>query len=193
MRLYNFKFLFNIKYFFFIFTIFFITNELKKKLMQNNKFHLDQEHKLNPELNTYLNLNINSVKLCDTSSNKTKDFIFIYSFTRINDFLIRKAIRKTWANLTLFPSIKLAFILGKTDDRLTSSLIQNESDLNGDIIQGNFTDTYRNLTYKLLTAFKWISKYCTNAKFIVRIHGDIFLNTFHINFLSMENIEDFYK
>jgi len=108
MRLFNFfKFRhFNIKYFLVIFTIFFIVNKLKNNLMQNNKSHLDKEHKLNPELNTYLNFNINSVKLCDSSSNKTKDFIFVYSFTRINDFLIRKAIRKTWANLTLFPSIK---------------------------------------------------------------------------------------
>ena len=82
--------------------------------------------------------------------------------------------------MNLFPNIKLAFILGKTNDTDINFQIKNESDLNGDLIQGNFNDTYRNLPYKLLTAFKWISRYCSNAKFVVRIHGDILLNTFNL-------------
>lgn len=124
------------------------------KLAVKNKIYLDNEHKLNDELNTFLNFNINPTELCDSGE---KNFIFIYSFTRLNDFLIRQAIRKTWCNLNLFPNIKLVFILGKTNDTDINSQIKNESDLNGDLIQGNFTDTYRNLPYKLLTAFKWIS------------------------------------
>ena len=37
------------------------------KLAVKNKIYLDNEHKLNDELNTFLNFNINPTELCDSS------------------------------------------------------------------------------------------------------------------------------
>ncbi len=163
-------------------------NVSKHKLIIQDKNYLDKKHILNPELNSFLKFNINPANLCESDDN---EFMFIYSFTRLDDFALRQAIRETWGNSTLFPNIKLAFVLGYSTDSEKNLLINNESKLNHDIIQGNFIDTYRNLPYKLLTAFKWITRYCSNAKFIIRIHGDIFLNTFKL-IKFFQNPSDFF-
>ena len=47
----------------------------------------------------------------------------------------------------------------------------------GDILQGDFIDTYRNLTHKTILGIKWMSEYCDNARFIMKIDDDMVVNT----------------
>ncbi|XP_046574631.1 UDP-GalNAc:beta-1,3-N-acetylgalactosaminyltransferase 1-like [Haliotis rubra] len=47
----------------------------------------------------------------------------------------------------------------------------------GDVIQGNFFDTYENLTLKVVTGFQWIARYCPNVSVVAKIDDDVFVDT----------------
>lgn len=90
----------------------------------------------------------------------------------------RQFIRETWSNRVLFPNLRTVFMMGSSNDSIINSLLQFEFDQYGDIVQENFLDTYRNLTYKAIMALKWIKEYCTNVDYIVKLDEDILMNTF---------------
>ncbi|CAG2238324.1 unnamed protein product [Mytilus edulis] len=54
--------------------------------------------------------------------------------------------------------------------------IEKESKRYMDIIQGNFVDSYRNLTYKLVFSLFWVNNFCKNAKFVIKMDDDIITN-----------------
>ena len=59
-------------------------------------------------------------------------------------------------------------------------MIRSEFDLYKDIIQEDFVDSYQNLTIKVMMSFKWISKYCNNSDFTLKIDDDVILNAFEL-------------
>ncbi|KAJ8940361.1 hypothetical protein NQ318_015754 [Aromia moschata] len=62
-------------------------------------------------------------------------------------------------------------------DKYTNQMaIEDESRKFGDIIQGNFIEAYKNLTYKHIMGLKWAKDYCYNAKFIIKMDDDIVVN-----------------
>jgi len=138
------------------------------------------EHLLNPELNDYLKFVLKPSRHLCRSDFESK-FVFAYAVVRANDFEKRQTIRQTWANTSLFQDIiRVAFIIGLSSDEKINKLIKSENDLFSDIIQGNFLDTYRNLSYGLLTVWKWIKYNCPKAKYILRVQDDVILNTFNL-------------
>ena len=63
-------------------------------------------------------------------------------------------------------------------------IIHNSSYLK-DILQWDFMDTYNNLTIKSILALKWASTFCSNAKFVIKMDDDVFLNSVNLaNFLE---------
>ncbi len=60
------------------------------------------------------------------------------------------------------------------------------------MIQEDFLDAYRNLTYKAVMWIRWSTKFCPNADFYMKIDDDIFLNIFSlVKFLkSTKSAED---
>ncbi|XP_058450071.1 beta-1,3-galactosyltransferase 5 [Malaya genurostris] len=68
---------------------------------------------------------------------------------------------------------------------ITQTAIEHEQKLFGDIIQGEFTEAYRNLSYKHIMNLKWGTEHCTRAKFLVKMDDDIVFDPFYIqNHLS---------
>lgn len=63
--------------------------------------------------------------------------------TRADSFRNRKMIRSTWASSALFPKLRAIFILGTSYNKTLENLIQEESELYGDIVQEDYLDTYR--------------------------------------------------
>ena len=51
-------------------------------------------------------------------------------------------------NLFMNHSMRIVFLLGKPKKDSTQALIEHESRLHRDIVQGNFQDEYHNLTHK---------------------------------------------
>ena len=163
--------------------IYFVTifnfNDKKSELNQNLKLS-KSEHLLNPELNDYLKFVLRPSRHLCRSDFESK-FVFAYAVVRANDFEKRQTIRQTWANTSLFQDIiRVAFIIGLSSDEKINKLIKDENNLFSDIIQGNFLDTYRNLSYGLLTVWKWIKYNCRKAKYILRVQDDVILNTFNL-------------
>lgn len=86
----------------------------------------------------------------------------------------RQAIRNTWVQDGNF--FKLVFLFGETDDVVVEQIIKLEYAKYKDIVQGNFIDTYKNLTYKHVMGLQWATQYCSNVKFVLKIDDDIFVN-----------------
>lgn len=94
----------------------------------------------------------------------------------------REAVRQTWGapgldTLTLF-------FLGLPEEGPQKSHVQDEvekeSRAHGDIIQINFTDTYRNLTIKTLQMMRWLHAHCPQTRYGMKVDADIFVNIFYL-------------
>jgi len=66
------------------------------------------------------------------------------------------------------------------------SLVKLESSLHNDIIQGNFDDVSRNLTYKHVMGYKWVTEECHHQPtFVLKADDNVFVEMYHLmNFLT---------
>lgn len=116
------------------------------------------------------------------------EFLFV-SFTPItvNLFQTRRTIRNSWINQSFKNASKSIFIVGKSTNESINNKVKLESQMYGDILQGDFVDTYRNLVKKTILGIKWMLEYCNKTKFILKIDDDMVMNTkqAHSYFLSL--------
>ena len=116
--------------------------------------------------------------ICDQKSNDS--FLFI-TFVAIAPgyFTKRNLIRSTWGNKRVLPhDFRILFVIGMSPNSTINKLVEEEFHIHKDILQINhFTDGYFNLSTKVMKSFKWISQYCSNAKYILRINDDVVVNT----------------
>uniref|UniRef100_A0A1A9W6C0 Hexosyltransferase n=1 Tax=Glossina brevipalpis TaxID=37001 RepID=A0A1A9W6C0_9MUSC len=64
---------------------------------------------------------------------------------------------------------------------IAQSQLINEQQRFGDLLQGNFLEAYRNLSYKHVMGLQWSSStHCKKAKFIIKIDDDIIYDVFQI-------------
>jgi len=57
-------------------------------------------------------------------------------------------------------------------------MIKEESDQYHDIMQCDYIDSYRNLSYKDVTWLKWVSRECPHAYQVMKVDEDVFINPF---------------
>lgn len=50
----------------------------------------------------------------------------------------------------------------------------------GDIVMGDFVDTYRTLSRKAIMAYDWLASFCQEAHFVVKTDDDVMLNIFKL-------------
>ena len=112
---------------------------------------------------------------------ETLEYILLVKSSTVN-FRHRNGIRETFGQRN-FGNIRrrVVFLLGLPSDHETSLKVYKEAEQYGDVIQGHFLDTYRNLTLKSVMGLRWISEYCPFVKSIITIDDDMFLNVFRIN------------
>ena len=98
---------------------------------------------------------------------------------------IRQVIRETWGQYihnTSLPKqhksmiIKLAFLLGIWNNDTTKKELLAESRTFNDLVIGDFKDSYRNLTRKVLFGLKWMSIYCAEADYVLKADDDIYVD-----------------
>ena len=174
--------------FLFIFTIFILGKKIhQKNLVRNRNFNNIKYNYLNLEpINKYnLNYLINpSEKICG-KNNGSGVLLISFILNRVENYEIRNAIRNTWTKKEAYKNSKFIFIIGKPVNETLFGLIKNESNLYGDLLQINYLDTYKNLVYKTILSIKWISDYCYNAKYVLKIDDDIVLNSLSLlNYLN---------
>ena len=90
-------------------------------------------------------------------------------------FQKRMAIRNTWGKpVQTMKQWRIIFFLGKTYKPSVDSLRIREARRYGDMIIADLPDTYRNITKKLMIAFKWAS--VQNYEYLLKTDDDVYIN-----------------
>lgn len=88
----------------------------------------------------------------------------------------RQTIRETWGMND--SRALLLFLIGSVNNSPTiEEKVNLENQAYGDIVQGNFNDAYRNLTYKHVAALKWFIYYCPHVRYLLKTDDDVFVNS----------------
>lgn len=118
-------------------------------------------------------------------------YLMIYVHSGPENTERRRVVRTTWASQEVLRKhkAKLVFVMGEVADDNLQTIIETESELYKDIIQGNFTDTYRNLTYKAITGLKWVTENCPNAVYILKTDDDVVVDIHRVVRLMRSYIE----
>lgn len=102
-------------------------------------------------------------------------------------FMQRNLIRQTYGSIKYVNNINIlaiAFMLGSVDapesEKVEFSELNDENLKFGDIIMGDFVDSYKNLTRKSIMAYEWVSSFCRDAQFVVKTDDDVVLNIFKL-------------
>ncbi|KAK7011869.1 beta-1 3-galactosyltransferase 5 [Biomphalaria glabrata] len=74
--------------------------------------------------------------------------------------------------------IRAVFLVGRSSDLIVQANIEREDYQFRDIIQGNFTDHYANLTYKTIMGYRWARLYCRKVKVMLKMDDDVYLDVF---------------
>lgn len=86
----------------------------------------------------------------------------------------RNVVRETWGRDD--PRARLFFLLGAVESRQLQHKLERENYLYGDLIQGNFQDAYRNMTYKHVMGLKWLAYNCPAVKYLLKTDDDVFVH-----------------
>ncbi|XP_072777121.1 beta-1,3-galactosyltransferase 4 [Taeniopygia guttata] len=96
----------------------------------------------------------------------------------------RRAVRDTWGGpwgsnrggTGALPA-RTVFVLGRPEDPRGQREVLAEWRRHGDVLQGDFTDTYGNLTRKTVLLLRWARACCGAVPFILKADDDVFINT----------------
>lgn len=115
--------------------------------------------------------------VCDNQT-----FLVILVHSAPENEVERTALRTTWAHPTrrFGKSIKTVFLLASRSTTVSEKTVVSENERYRDIVQGNFIDSYKNLTYKLMMGMKWVTSFCPSAKFVLKADDDVFVDIYWI-------------
>lgn len=75
---------------------------------------------------------------------------------------------------------RLVFLVGLPETNAIQNSLEEENKRYHDIVQGNFNDTYVNLSYKNIMGKIWASTFCKQAEFVVKTDDDMFVDIFEV-------------
>ncbi|GAB6026970.1 hypothetical protein CHUAL_013639 [Chamberlinius hualienensis] len=94
---------------------------------------------------------------------------------------IRNVFRQTLGNLQLSGlPVQLAFTFGHFENVTRQKLVEDESERHGDIIQGNFNDSYHNVTLRDLMGLRWVWQHCPHAHVVMRMDDDVTVDIYNL-------------
>lgn len=122
-----------------------------------------------------------------TPSNCNEDaFLIIIVVSSSKNFEARKSIRSSWGKTisevqrfnsnSTRESFQVFFVVG--GDEVNDERVEKEAKQYGDILRGNFMDTYvqnEQHTVKTLLGLKWATSIC-NPQYILKVNSDSFVN-----------------
>jgi hypothetical protein len=114
----------------------------------------------------------------DKLSNKQNVFLIVYVHSAPDNFKRRMSMRETWQRRSMFRNVRFVFMMGYA--KQAQGKLKLEAEIYKDIVQEDFIDAYRNITYKGIMAMKWISQYCSHARYILKVDDDIIANFFKL-------------
>ncbi|CAL4109887.1 unnamed protein product [Meganyctiphanes norvegica] len=111
--------------------------------------------------------------LCYRNGTELKVLILITS--KPNHEKHRQGIRLTWGHFSARKDVAIAFVFGNSTLE-NQKILDKESDIYEDIIQGTFMDNYPNVTLKTVSMLDWVLKYCSDVPFVLKTDDDMFIN-----------------
>lgn len=128
----------------------------------------------------------NNPSLCSVGGvNPSEKILLVLVHTARGHYMERLAIRNTWASIQNYRNwtVCTVFLIGESapnqDDPQQELELDDENQQYGDLITGNFIDSYRNLTYKHIMGYKWALEHCSNAAFVLKTDDDMFVDVLH--------------
>jgi hypothetical protein len=156
-----------------------VYNDYKMRLLEEEQYKNDTQSQFFRARNYFhpakLKIVVSPWNLCTNEHGKDLD-LFVALFSRAGGLKSRNLIRRDIFNRTRFPSIQVAFILGMSAHASVNTEIIEENEKHGDIIQGEFVDSYRNLSFKSIMHWRWSKYNCMNARYFAKMDDDVFLN-----------------
>ena len=122
---------------------------------------------------------IDNPDICKHHNKSVPIELLVSIFTTHARRLQRDTIRKTWISMArknYSPYIRYAFLLGEIGDKALGKAVIEENNINHDIIKEDFVDTYQNLTYKTIMAYKWANSKRKHAQFVMKTYDDMYVN-----------------
>jgi hypothetical protein len=115
--------------------------------MKTNATNVDHKKIVNPHNFKYMR---NPGSHVCSPNNGSDVFLLVYIHSAPGNFKSRLVIRETWSQKLFLKSniIRVVFMMGQSMDEHQNSLLDMEYDRFSDIVQEDFHDSYRNLTYK---------------------------------------------
>ncbi|XP_071521741.1 beta-1,3-galactosyltransferase 2-like isoform X2 [Panulirus ornatus] len=91
----------------------------------------------------------------------------------------RRDTRSTWANSSI-PGLNMTvvYMVGRAKNKKEEKIVEEESRLYHDIVQGNYTDHYHLLSYKALASLYWITRHCSHVPWTLHADDDLLVDTF---------------
>ncbi|XP_046369547.1 beta-1,3-galactosyltransferase 1-like isoform X1 [Haliotis rufescens] len=73
--------------------------------------------------------------------------------------------------------LTVVFLVGQTNNASLQTEVAKESQKYQDMVQGNFIDSYHNLTHKHIMGYHWVLTHCKNVKYVIKMDDDVVLHT----------------
>ncbi|XP_041452276.1 beta-1,3-galactosyltransferase 5-like [Drosophila obscura] len=122
----------------------------------------------------HLNEEIDIQRICTHGGSSLKLLILITSAQ--SHSMERMSIRQTWMHYASWRDVGMAFVLGRTTNATLKESLNQENYIYGDMIRGNFIDSYLNLTLKTISMLEWVDTHCPRVKYILKTDDDMFIN-----------------
>ncbi|ESO95791.1 hypothetical protein LOTGIDRAFT_95799, partial [Lottia gigantea] len=114
-------------------------------------------------------------------------FVLAFVHSSPNNVKERNEIRSTWGG-DKRAHCRTVFLLGDPQNDQIQLAITEEARKYKDIVQGDFKDSYRNLTYKHIMGLSWTTRNCPNVRYILKTDDDTMVNVFNMmEYLSKAN------
>jgi len=112
-------------------------------------------------------------EVCDDTHENVLVTILVISAP--GHFKQREAIRNSWGDTSNNKEVVFAFLVGLSDNETVTEAVIDESDKNSDVIVNNITDLYENLSLKTISAFNWMTEFCDQSAFLLKVDDDMFV------------------
>lgn len=115
-----------------------------------------------------------SIHVCQ----RAKPYLITLVATAPHNRKARQAIRDTWGGEVQIKGhrVMTLFIVGQPSNPVIGKELVEESKERGDLIQGRFIDSYRNLTLKTLSMLGWARRFCPQARYLAKVDDDVLFN-----------------
>ncbi|EDW88455.1 beta-1,3-galactosyltransferase 2 [Drosophila yakuba] len=122
----------------------------------------------------HLDEEIDAERICPKGGEFIKLLVLISS--AMSHDAARMSIRQTWMHYGTRRDVGMAFVLGRGTNETINKALTQENFIYGDLIRGNFIDSYNNLTLKTISTLEWADVHCSKAKYILKTDDDMFIN-----------------